>query len=117
MGLKTVRLSFFSNLSPALKLKQYFNPSSQNSVFIWWPPASLKYFRSLRYPGIIGPGFRTPSLAQYASLLIEESVKGRPVKLKMAPDSKFPLLYFKDAAMAMIKLAQSPESRIKMVNE
>jgi threonine 3-dehydrogenase len=73
-------------------------------------------FRSLRYPGIIGPGFRTPSLAQYASLLIEESVKGRPVTLQMAPDCKFPLLYFKDAAMAMIKLAQSPESRIKMVN-
>jgi len=73
-------------------------------------------FRSLRYPGIIGPGFRTPSLAQYASLLIEESFKGRPYTLQMAPDAKFPLLYFKDAALAMIKLAQAPESHIKMVN-
>jgi threonine 3-dehydrogenase len=79
----------------------------------------LKYgldFRSLRYPGIIGPGFRTPSLAQYASMMIEESAKGRPFTLQMAPDVKFPLLYVKDAAMAMIKLAQAPEADIKMVN-
>jgi threonine 3-dehydrogenase len=73
-------------------------------------------FRSLRYPGIIGPGFRTPSLAQYASRLIEESVKGQPFTLQMAPDSKFPLLYFKDAALAMINLANAPEKDIKMVN-
>ena len=73
-------------------------------------------FRSLRYPGIIGPGFRTPSLAQYASQIIEESVKGRRLTLQMAPDSKFPLLYFKDAALAMIKLAEAPAMNIKMVN-
>ncbi len=79
----------------------------------------LKYgldFRSLRYPGIVGPGFRTPSLAQYASLAIEESAMGRPFTLQMAPDVKFPQLYVKDAALAMIKLAQAPEANIKMVN-
>jgi threonine 3-dehydrogenase len=73
-------------------------------------------FRGLRYPGIIGPGFRTPSLAQYASMLIEESVKGRPFALSIAPDVKHPLLYVKDAALAMIKLSQAPEADIKMVN-
>ncbi len=79
----------------------------------------LKYgldFRSLRYPGIIGPGFRTPSLAQYASKMIEESAMGRPFTLQMASDAKFPLLYVKDAALAMIKLSQAPEGNIKMVN-
>jgi threonine 3-dehydrogenase len=73
-------------------------------------------FRGMRYPGIIGPGFRTPSPAQYASLLIEESFKGRPLTLQMAPDSTFPLLYVKDAALAMIKLAQAPAGDIKLVN-
>ncbi len=79
----------------------------------------LKYgldFRGLRYPGIMGPGFRTPSLARYASMLIEESVKDRSFTLTMAPDVKHPLLYFKDAVLAMIKLAQAPEADIKTVN-
>jgi len=79
----------------------------------------LKYgldFRSLRYPGIIGAGFRTPSLAQYASKMIEESAMGRPFSLQMASDAKFPLLYVKDAALAMIKLSHAPEADIKMVN-
>ncbi len=73
-------------------------------------------FRGLRYPGIVGPGFRTPSLARYASMLIEESVQDRSFVLSMAPDVKHPLLYFKDAALAMIKLAQAPEADIKTVN-
>jgi threonine 3-dehydrogenase len=73
-------------------------------------------FRCLRYPGILGPGFRTPSLAQYASRLIEESVRGRPVILDAPPDAKFPLLYYKDAAQAMIELAQAPAADIRMVN-
>jgi len=73
-------------------------------------------FRSLKYPGIIGPGFRTPSLAQYASTLIEECVKRRPYTFQVDPDVKFPLLYFKDAAQAMITLGEAPIENIKMVN-
>lgn len=79
----------------------------------------LKYgtdFRSLRYPGIVGPGFHTPSVVQYASMIIEESALGRPLTLQMEPDVKFPFLYVKDAALAMIKLSQAAESDIKMVN-
>ena len=71
-------------------------------------------FRSLRYPGIFGPGFRTPSLAQAFSIMVEESVMGHPYTLRMAPDVKHPLLYYKDAALAMIKLARVPETRLKM---
>lgn len=72
-------------------------------------------FRGLRYPGIYGPGFRTPSLAQAFSLLVEESVTGRPYTLRMAPDVKHPLLYYKDAALAMIKLAQVAKADLRMV--
>ena len=72
-------------------------------------------FRCIRYPGVYGPGFRSPSLAQPFSLIVEESVKSRPYVLRMAPDVKHPLLYYKDAALTMIKLAQVPKADVKMV--
>jgi len=72
-------------------------------------------FRCIRYPGILGPGFRTPSLAQVFSLMVEESVRGGSCTLRMAPDVKHALLYYKDAALAMIKLAEAPKSDIQMV--
>ncbi len=72
-------------------------------------------FRCLRYPGVFGPGFRNPSLARVFSRIVEESVMGRPYTLRVAPDVKHALLYFKDAALAMIKLAQMPKDDIKMV--
>jgi threonine 3-dehydrogenase len=72
-------------------------------------------FRCIRYPGVLGPGFRTPSMARPFSYLIEESVAGRPYTLKMSPDVKHTLLYYKDAAPAMIKLAQAPEESVRMV--
>ena len=72
-------------------------------------------FRCLRYPGILGPGFRTPSLAQAFSLIVQESVMGRPYTLRMPPDVRHALLYYKDAALAMIKLAQVPQADIRMV--
>ncbi len=72
-------------------------------------------FRCLRYPGILGPEFRTPSLAQAFSLMIEESYQGRPFVLKMAPDVRHALLYYKDAASAMIRLSGVPKPEIKTV--
>jgi threonine 3-dehydrogenase len=35
-------------------------------------------FRGLRYPSIVGPGVKTPGMAQFTSWAIEESVKGNP---------------------------------------
>jgi threonine 3-dehydrogenase len=72
-------------------------------------------FRCIRYPGVLGPGFRTPSMARPFSRLVEESVAGRPYSLKMAPDVKHTLLYYKDAALAMIRLAQVPPENVRMV--
>jgi dTDP-4-dehydrorhamnose reductase len=59
-------------------------------------------FRCLRYPGIFGPGFRTTSMAQPFSLMVEESVMSRPYTLRMAPDVRHALLYYKDAALAIL---------------
>jgi threonine 3-dehydrogenase len=73
-------------------------------------------FRCLRYPGVLGPGFRNPSMARVFSRIVEESVMGRPYTLRVAPDVKHDLLYFKDAALAMIKLAEVPKADIRMVS-
>ncbi|MBN2060627.1 MAG: NAD-dependent epimerase/dehydratase family protein [Deltaproteobacteria bacterium] len=72
-------------------------------------------FRCIRYPGVLGPGFRTASMAQPFSRMIEESVMGRPYILRMSPDVRHPLLYFKDAALALIKLSEAPRTDIKTV--
>jgi threonine 3-dehydrogenase len=73
-------------------------------------------FRCVRYPGIVGPGFRTSSPVQYMSLLIEESVKGNPYAAYVKPEAKFPMMYFKDAALSVVKLGEAPLENIKMVN-
>ena len=56
----------------------------------------LKYgldLRGMRYPGIVGSGFRTPSLAQYASMIIEESAMGRHFTLQMEPGERLTRIY------------------------
>jgi len=73
-------------------------------------------FRGIRYPSIVGPGVRTPGVVQYTSWVIEESIKGNPFTIWVEPETKFPFIYFKDAALAVIRLAEAPVTNIKMVN-
>jgi nucleoside-diphosphate-sugar epimerase len=73
-------------------------------------------YRAVRYPPIVGPGVRSPGVTQYASWVIEECAKGNPFTIWARPDTKAPMLYFKDAALAILKLAEAPAERIEMVN-
>lgn len=73
-------------------------------------------FRSVRYPAIVGPGVKTPGVVQYTSWVIEESAKGKPFTIRVRPESKCPVMYFKDAALAIVKLGEAPVSNIKTVN-
>ena len=73
-------------------------------------------FRGIRYPSIVGPGVKTPGVVQYTSWAIEESVKGSPYTIYVQPETRCPVMYFKDAAIAMIKVAEAPAENIKMVN-
>ena len=73
-------------------------------------------FRGIRYPSIVGPGVRTPGVVQYTSWVIEESIKGNPFTIWVEPETKCPVIYFKDAALAIIRLAKAPMANIKMVN-
>ena len=69
-------------------------------------------FRSVHYPAIVGPGVKTPGVAQYTSWAIEDSAKGNPFTIAVKPETRCPVMYFKDAALAIVKLANAPFSNI-----
>jgi len=73
-------------------------------------------FRGVRYPSIVGPGVKTPGVVQYNSWVIEECAKGNPYTVYVKPDTRFPVMYFKDAARAIVLLREAPLQSIKMVN-
>ena len=72
-------------------------------------------FRGVRFPAIIGPGVKTPGVAQYNSWAIEEAFKGKPFKIWVTPETRCNIMYYKDAALSMIQCADTPLEKIKMV--
>ncbi|MFN0090500.1 MAG: NAD-dependent epimerase/dehydratase family protein [Acidimicrobiales bacterium] len=73
-------------------------------------------FRGIRYPGIVGPGVTTWSLAQWTSWVIERPALGQPFTVWVTPDTAFTLVYFKEAGAAMLQLADAPRDAIQTVN-
>ena len=73
-------------------------------------------FRGIRYPSIIGPGVRSPGAVQYTSWVIESCAQGRPYTIWVEPETRVPVMYIKDAALATVQLAQAPRQAITTVN-
>ena len=73
-------------------------------------------FRGLRYPSIVGPGVRTLGGAQYTSWVIEACAKGNSYVIWVNPETRYPILYFRDAARAIVELRETPFEKIKTVN-
>ena len=73
-------------------------------------------FRCARYPSIVGPGVKTPGAVQYTSWVIEECARGKPFTVWTRPETRCPVLYYKDAARAIVELRQAPLSNIRSVN-
>ena len=73
-------------------------------------------FRGIRYPSIMGPGVRTPGAVQYTSWVIESCAQGRPYTIWVEPETRVPVMYIKDAALATVQLAQAPQQAITTVN-
>lgn len=72
-------------------------------------------FRGVRYPAIIGPGVKTPGIVQYNAWAIEEAAKGNPFKIWVTPETRCAAMYYKDAALSIVKCAEAPLERVKMV--
>ena len=73
-------------------------------------------FRCLRYCGIIGPGVKTPGVAQYNAWMIENAILGKPFECFVTEDTAVPVTYFKDAIHATLMLYDAPKEQIKTVS-
>ena len=67
------------------------------------------HFCSLRFSMIYGPGKRpTHGSGAYHSILIEESLAGRPVVLPKGADQKDDVIYVRDVAQAIVRAVLAP---------
>ena len=73
-------------------------------------------FRCLRYCGVIGPGVKTPGVAQYNAWMIENAILGKPFECFVTEDTFVPVTYFKDAIHATLMLYDAPKEQIKTVS-
>jgi threonine 3-dehydrogenase len=72
-------------------------------------------FRSLRYCGVIGPGVKTPGVAQYNTWMIENAALGKSYECFVTEDTYNPITYFKDAIRGALQLYEAPRENIKTV--
>ncbi len=70
-------------------------------------------FRAVRYPEVIGPGVKHPGVAQCIPWAIEHALKKEPFTIWLPKDARVPLMYYKDAAKALIDLYYAPQENIK----
>lgn len=73
-------------------------------------------FRSVRLPGVVGPGAKTKNVSIYNAWAIEKSVLGEPYEIFVTPETACPILYFKDAARAFLELSRAPLEKIRTMN-
>ena len=69
-------------------------------------------FRGVRYPSIVGPNVTTPAVVQYTSWAIEYAAKGKPFTIWVEPETRAAVMYYRDAARAVVELADAPAGNI-----
>ena len=69
-------------------------------------------FRALRLPSVIGAGRGPGGASAYSSLLVSEPAAGRPYTAPVAPHTRMPIVYVKDAVGALIALAGAPSGSL-----
>ncbi len=72
-------------------------------------------FRGVRFPSIVGPGVRSPGVAQYIPWVIEECGKGNPYTIYVKPETRVPIMYIRDAARALVMLSDAPRESVETV--
>jgi len=73
-------------------------------------------FRAVRYASVVGPGVRTPGVAQWNAWMIEYPALGKPFECFVTEGTKVPVIYFKDAARSVDILYQAAKEQIKTTN-
>ena len=73
-------------------------------------------FRSLRFPGMVGPGVRARGFFNYVSEAIGAAIDGKPYSIAVDPSIRIPIMYLGDLVRALTDLAAAPIDRIRTVN-
>jgi len=69
-------------------------------------------FRAIRVPSVVGPGSKVPHMSIYNCWAIERPLRGEPYEILVEPETRCPVIYFRDAARALWELGQAPEAGI-----
>lgn len=72
-------------------------------------------FRAIRLPAVVGPGSKVKHVSVYNAWAIEHAILGKPYDIFVSPETRCPIVYYKDAARAFIDCAAAPVSSIKTV--
>lgn len=70
--------------------------------------------RSVRYPGLIGPGKPGPGTTEYSIEMIYAAVRGEPYTTPLKPDTALPMMDMRDAIRAALEIMAVPKERIKI---
>lgn len=70
-------------------------------------------FRAIRVPSVVGPHSMVPHMSIYNCWAIEKPLLGKPYQILVEPETRCPVVYYKDVAQALWQLSQAPESAIK----
>ena len=73
-------------------------------------------FRSLRIPGMVGPGLRAHGFFEYVSKAIGAAIAGEPYSVCVDPRTRIPVMYLDDLARAFTDLAATPIERVPTAN-
>ncbi|NPU85992.1 MAG: NAD-dependent epimerase/dehydratase family protein [Syntrophaceae bacterium] len=70
-------------------------------------------FRGVRLPSVVGPGAKTAHMSIYNAWAIEYPLRGLSYKLSCSPETRCPVLYYKDAAEAVLSLSRAEAAAIE----
>jgi len=73
-------------------------------------------FRCIRFAQIIGPGVKTPGVAQCMPMVVEAAAKGETFEMWIEEESTMPLLYYKDGVEALSCLTHAPKENILTIS-
>jgi nucleoside-diphosphate-sugar epimerase len=75
-------------------------------------------FRAVRMAAVTGPGrsAASGSASLYTSFVPEKAALGESYAIEVAPETAYPVVYVKDAADAIVRLARQPEAPSRIYN-